>query len=100
MSEQEQTLLEKLHSETALMPWKDLQRFFAQGNVLYVQDSIDLVQAAVWFAEDAAKQLAPYIESQTIVQPNNDQARAWYDNDVELWTVVVAPYVLVQEQKV
>jgi len=98
MSEQ-QTILEKLHSETALMHWKDLQRFFAQGKVLYVQEGLDLVQTAVWFAEDSASQLAPHIESEAIAQPNNDQARQWYNNNTELWTVVVAPYVLVQEQK-
>ena len=99
MSEQEQSILEKLHSETALMPWKDLQRFFAQGNLLYVDASLNLVQSAVWFAEDAVDQLAPHIESKTIVEPNNLQARDWYDSNVELWAVVVAPYVLVQEQK-
>lgn len=99
MSDSEQSTLEKLHSETALMSWKDLQRFFAQGNLLCVDKSLDLVQSAVWFADDAAEQLAPLIESNAIVEPSNDQARAWFDDNTELWTVVVAPFVLVQEQK-
>jgi len=98
MSEQELSTLEKLHSETALMRWSELQRFFAQGKVLHVENSLDLVQVAVWLAEDSASELAPYIESNSITHPSNDLARSWYNNDVELWTVAVAPYVLVQQQ--
>ncbi len=99
MNQQDQSILEKLHSETALMPWKDLQRFFAQGNLLYVDASLNLVQSAAWFADDVVDQLAPHIESKAIAEPNNEQARNWYENDSQLWAVVVAPYVLVQEQK-
>jgi len=100
MSKSKPTILEKLHRETALMHWTDLQRFFAQGKVLYVQESLNLVKTAASFAEDAATELAEHIDSQAIAPPSNDQARAWYTNDIELWTVVVAPYVLVQEQKI
>ena len=98
MSEQKLSILEKLHSETALMHWSDLQRFFAQGKVLHVENSLDLVQVAIWLAEDSVGELAPFIESNSIASPSNDQARSWYNNNVELWTVVVAPYVLVQQQ--
>ena len=97
MSELEQATLEKLHSETALMHWVDLQRFFAQGKVLYIDQSLNLVATAASIANDAAKELADHIESQAITQPSNNQARTWYETNAELWTVVVAPYVLVQE---
>ncbi|MBL4674306.1 MAG: DUF2288 family protein [Arenicella sp.] len=102
-SEQSQTfqsMTEKLHSETALMHWVDLQTFFAKGMVLYVDESLDLIKTAVLFADDMADELAPQIESELITQPSNDQAREWYDKTIELWTVVVAPYILVQEQKI
>lgn len=94
------SMAEKLHSETALMHWIDLQTFFAKGMVLYVDKSLNLVKTAVLFADDVADELEPKLESKLITQPTNDQARAWYDKNSELWTVVVAPYVLVQEQKV
>jgi hypothetical protein len=95
-----QSMAEKLHSETALMHWVDLQTFFAKGMVLYVDESLNLVKTAVLFADDLADDLAPQIESELITHPTNDQARGWYDKNSELWTVVVAPYVLVQERKV
>ncbi len=95
-----QSMTEKLHSETALMHWLDLQTFFAKGMVLHVDKSLDLIKTAVLFAEDMADDLAPQIENEMITHPSNDQARAWYEANIELWTVVVAPYILVQEQKV
>jgi len=93
------SVLEKLHSETALMHWKDLQRFFAQGKVLFVDKSLNLVNTAALFANDSVTELEPLINSELVCAPNNDQARSWFEANVELWTVVVAPYVLVQEAK-
>ncbi len=92
-----QSKLQKLHSETALMHWVDLQRFFAQGKVLNVDRALNLVETAVLFADDDARSLEPLITSEQVAAPNNDQARAWFEANAELWTVVVAPYVLVQE---
>jgi len=92
-----QSMLQKLHSETALMHWVDLQRFFAQGKVLHVDKALNLVETAALFADDDAQSLEPLITSEQVSAPNNDQARAWFEANAELWTVVVAPYVLVQE---
>lgn len=97
METPELSLKQKLHSETALMPWRDLQRFFAKGVVIVVDSSLDLVATALMFAEDRATDLAPHTESGAVAAPTNDQARDWYLNDVDVWSVVVAPYVLVQE---
>ena len=91
------SLLEKLHSETALISWLELQRFFAQGSVLKIAPELDLVQTAMWLAEDSSDKLKPYVENGQIAAPSTDQARSWYDNRTELWSVVVAPFVLVQE---
>ena len=99
MNTPELSLKQKLHSETALMPWRDLQRFFAKGVVVVVDSSLDLVLTAMMFAEDRANDLLPHTETGAVAAPSNDQARNWYLDDTELWSVVVAPYVLVQEQK-
>lgn len=99
MSDPELTPLQKLYSETATIPWHELQRFFAQGSVLHVADDLDLVTTALLFSEDNAAELEPLIKSQRVIAPSNDQARTWFDNDVTLWSVVVAPFVLVQNLK-
>jgi len=93
----QQSMLQKLHSETALMHWVDLQRFYAQGKVLHISKALNLVETAVLFANDDAQSLEPLITSEKVSAPSNDQARDWFSVNAELWTVVVAPYVLVQE---
>ena len=42
----------KLVSETAKMPWTDLQRFFANGSTLYVSPELDLIDVAFAFQRD------------------------------------------------
>jgi len=94
----EMTLLEKLHSETAQISWLELQRFFAQGLVMNVEPSLDLVEVAILFAEDDSSKLEGLLQSNRIGAPNNDQARDWFNREALLWSVVVAPFVLVQER--
>lgn len=94
----ELTLQEKLFSETARITWHELQRFFAQGVVLHVDESLDLIDVAVFMASDNANELQPLIEKGLVAAPTNDAARVWYEQNTELWSVVVAPYVLVQNK--
>lgn len=95
----ELTVKEKLVSETALISWLELQRFFAQGSVMWVAEQIDLVATAAFLAEDQSEELTPLLESSQIAPVSNDQAKQWYASKTVLWCVVVAPFVLVQEPK-
>ena len=95
----EMSLLEKLHSETAQISWLELQRFFAQGVVMHVASETDLVEVAVLFAQDESEKLKSLVESNKVCAPSNDQARDWFEREAVLWSVVVAPFVLVQEPK-
>ena len=97
-SNQPASLLEKLHNQTAQISWRELQRYFAQGKVLRVDADLDLVQIASALAEDNINLLTPLIEQQLIAAPSDDRARHWYEADTLLWSVVVAPYVLVQDK--
>ena len=90
---------ERLLSETARIAWKELQRFFAQGVVLNVDPELDLVEVACYVAEVDAQKLSELVKDELVVHPSNDQARSWYQQDAQLWSVVVAPYVLVQEKE-
>ena len=90
---------EKLHNETAKIAWSELQIFFAQGLLLTVQNNIDLIEVAIKFSEDRAAEIKAMLEDGRVGPPCNDQAREWYANNTELWSVVVAPFVLVQEQR-
>ena len=90
---------QKLLGETARISWLELQRFFARGSVLLVNNDQDLIEVAYCFADDKADLLKSLLENGCIAAPSDRQARLWFETKAQLWSVVVAPYVLVQERK-
>lgn len=86
----------KLNSETAKISWLELQRFFAQGVVICVDESKDLVEVANEVALDNKTQVQEWINSGCLSQVSNTTAQHWVDQRSLVWAVVVAPWVLVQ----
>ncbi|MFT7528954.1 MAG: hypothetical protein ACI9LY_004122 [Arenicella sp.] len=89
----------KLVSETAKMPWSELQRFFANGSTLYVAPELDLIDVAFAFQRDLADQVKPWLDQALVATVSTDQAKEWFEQDSLLWTVVVKPWVLIQLPK-
>ena len=89
----------KLNRETAKMPWIDLLRFFAQGRVVVVDPELDLVEMAVMAADNCADEIEVRMARGEIAKVSDEQARRWLATDALLWTVVVKPWVFVQEPK-
>ncbi len=87
----------KINSETARIPWRDLQRFFATGKTLYLTAELDLVKAAYAFQEDRTEQVDNWIKQEKITAVSTAQAKDWIENDSQVWAVVVKPWVLVQD---
>lgn len=88
----------KINSETAEIPWRELQRFFAQGKVMHVGAELDLVDVAFAVHQDDIVQVRAWTEQTRLRLVSDDQARSWVESDSSLWAVVVKPWVLVQEQ--
>lgn len=100
MTEDEQKLLHaKLNMETAQMPWKELQRHFASGHILYIEDGLDMIDVAVKMAADDTKAITQWVTEQKLGKVTDDQAKKWFEKDALLWTVVVRPWILVQSEK-
>lgn len=95
----ENDLYFKLLNETASITWPELEPFFARGVLLWVAASMDLVAAAQALAEDNKSQVALWIDQQQLMPISVDQAQDWQACNSELWAVVVAPWVLVQERE-
>jgi hypothetical protein len=89
----------KLVSETAKMPWSELQRFFANGSTLYVAPELDLIDVAFAFQRDLADQVKLWLDQALVATVSTDQAKEWFEKDALLWTVVVKPWVLIQLPK-
>ncbi len=86
----------RINSETAKIPWRDLQRFFAAGKVMTVETGLDLVDVACAMQQDDIGQISQWTDAGAISPVSDDQARAWVGDDAVMWAVVVKPWILVQ----
>ena len=90
---------ETLLFETSTVRWHELQRLFASGVVLSVASDLDLIDIAQSIADDDTSVIEPLIKENKLGHISNDQAREWYEENRLLWSVVVKPWVLVQDKK-
>ena len=88
----------KINSETARIPWRELQRFFAAGKVFHVHAELDLVDVAFALHEDDVERVKSWTDAARLGPVADEQARTWLDGEASLWAVVVKPWVLVQEK--
>ncbi|MDL2285069.1 DUF2288 domain-containing protein, partial [Oxalobacter sp. OttesenSCG-928-P03] len=89
----------KLNMETAQMPWRELQRYFASGHIIAIGDGLDMVSVAVMVAADDTAGISRLLEQKQIEKVTDAQAQAWFEADADLWTVVVKPWIFVQARK-
>lgn len=87
----------KINSETARIPWKELQRFFASGKTLLVNSELDLVDVSFSFHQDQAESVAQWLEQEKISAVSTELAKQWIENNTVVWAVVVKPWVLIQD---
>ena len=97
--EQDEVLYAKINMETAQIPWKELERYFAAGRTISVHDSVDMIQVATLMASDDVKTISDMLEKKQIEKVTDSQAQIWSDSDATLWAVVVRPWILVQQRK-
>lgn len=97
MQESIEVLRARLNLETAKIGWSGLQRQFAKGLVLKVMPDMDLIDTAARMIQDEKNSVNDWLEQKKIVQASTEDARRWNEEDPDLWAVVVAPWVLVQE---
>jgi hypothetical protein len=90
----------KVNRETARLPWTELLKHFAAGNVVWVANSLDLVDVAVRVSHDDKANISLWMNAGLLSKVNDEQAQAWLETNAELWAVVVSPFILVQQEKV
>ena len=92
-------LKQKLNLETAQIRWHELQRYFASGNAIFVDASLDLIQVATEISADNATQIKHWMETGLLDVVKDAQAVQWYEEDAVVWALVIKPWVLVQPLK-
>ncbi len=94
----EHELRQKLNRETGKIEWSELQRHFARGVVITVNSELDLIDIALKFTHDDDDEIDHWLSSGQLKRADDDDARQWQNNSTVFWAVVIAPWVLVQEQ--
>ena len=89
-------LREKVNLETARIPWKQLQRFFANGTAISVAPELDLVEVAHAFSTDQKNCVEQWLSDNRIVKVTDQQALQWFEDDLMVWAVIVKPWILIQ----
>ena len=92
-------LEQKLNHETAQIRWHELQRYFASGNAIGVDTSLDLIHVAAQIADNNATQIKSWMDAGLLDVVKDQQALIWYEQDAIVWAVVIKPWVLVQPLK-
>jgi hypothetical protein len=97
-TEREDLLRQEYHSQTSRIHWHELQTYYAHGSVVVVTPELDLVEVAVQLGLDNTDCFQRWIETAEVAAVSDQQALLWYETNVELWAVVAAPWVLVQQR--
>lgn len=92
-------LRDRLNLETARISWPELERYFAGGKVIHISPDIDLVETAACLVEDNTQKIQQWIDQQQLQHLESETAKQWVTEQPDnLWAVVVAPWVLVQQR--
>jgi hypothetical protein len=97
-ADREALLRQEYVGQTARINWHDLQTHFASGSVVRVEVDMDLVEVAVQLGLDNTSQFEQWIADKEVGPVTDEQARQWFEANQELWAVVAAPWVLVQQR--
>ncbi len=93
----DQALYQELVGQTAKVDWSEIERFFAKGQVVRVDASLDLVAVAMAMIRDRAEQFKAWQADGGIAPLEAETARHWASGEATLWAVVTPPWILVQE---
>ncbi|GLH35701.1 MULTISPECIES: DUF2288 domain-containing protein [Pseudomonas] len=96
MTDQTSTLYAKLLGETATIEWKALERFWAKGDLIWVDPSLDLIAVAEVMAQNRSEMFAKWRDDGTVGPVTAEQALDLQTRDPEIWAVVVSPFIVIQ----
>ena len=91
-------LRKKLESESGYLTWQELEKHFARGAIRVISKDSDLIEMAIDIAQNNTDKIASALANNIIYEPNNSQALNWQQQNSTFQSVVVAPFVLIQEK--
>jgi hypothetical protein len=89
---------ERYEQEAANIAFVELQKHFAKGILISVDQSLDLIDVAMTMHRDDTRQIETWMSSQQLERAHDEHARKWLEEHTVFLAVTVAPWVLVQER--
>ncbi len=96
--EVEISLRDRLNAETGTLTWDELAKHFARGVVLRLSTEVDLITVAEAIIKDDKDRVERWMNAGDLRRASDDDARDWVARLPTFWSVVSAPWVLVQEK--
>lgn len=90
---------ETINFETAKISWKELEVYYASGNVISVSPELDLIDVALVITKDNATQLKAWMDNGQIDSVTDTQAKEFANTAATVWAVVIKPWILIQATK-
>ena len=89
-------LRQDLLEQTARISWHELQPHYARGALVLVAEDMDLVETAVQLRLDNKQQFEAWMAEGKVGGVPDELGQQLFEENPDLWAVVVAPWVLVQ----
>lgn len=86
-------------AQTARIEWPALEKFYAQGKVILIDQTLNLVDVAYDLSINKHDVIEQLIKDGLIQREFNSQAKSWHRDSTEVWCVIIKPWVLVQMSK-
>lgn len=99
MNDPDDEIRSDLIKQTARISWQELERFFANGSAIAVDDGLDLIDVAMAMRKDNSDAIKGWMKDGKLGQVSDQQAMAWHENNASPWAVVVKPWILIQDKE-
>ena len=96
----EETLRERLQKERGPIDYLELQKFFAKGVILLIDETLDLIAVAEKIHADDTACIEGWINDKLVVRAHDEHAKKWLSEKTCFEAVTMMPWVLVQEKSV
>ena len=89
--------IRELKKEVGVINWKELERFFASGKLIIINNDLDIIDVAYKINIDDSDLISSWIENDKLGFVTDEQAKSWSKVNKEFTCIVVAPWVLIQK---
>ena len=81
----------------ASIDWEELKYFFARGQVIWIDSDMDLEETAYQICKNNTKSVDAWMQQGKIQRMTDTMAKDWFAKNLRVTSVVIQPWVLVQE---